>query len=228
VISTKNRFGDYETTRRLRAFGTGYTWFVRVLRLALPLLALVLIGIVIARLMSDPQKPTLTTADLPQDEKTMAGRIEMVAAKYQGMDGAGRAYTIAADTASRDTQNANAVLLQNPAADLVMPNGDKIAVRADRGRYDTVTADIRLQDNVVLTHDDGYEMHLHDIEGNVKTRTAMTGEAVFLQGPAGKLAAAGMDIRDGGDMIVFQGPIALTLYNLDKGPGKGLGKEGPG
>lgn len=225
MISTKNRFGNYEGTRRLSAFGTGYTWFVRVLRLALPLLALVLIGIVIARLMSDPQKPTLTTADLPQDEKTLPGHIEMVAAKYQGVDGEGRAYTIAADTASRDTQNTDAVLLQNPTADLVMPNGDKITVRAERGRYDTTTTDIRLQDNVVLTHDGGYEMRLQDIEGNVKNRTALTGNAVFLQGPMGKLAAAGMDIQDSGDMIVFEGPIALTLYNFDKA---GLGKEGPG
>jgi lipopolysaccharide export system protein LptC len=220
VISTKNRFGDYETTRRLRAFGTGYTWFVRVLRLALPLLALVLIGVIIARLMADPQKPALTTADLPQDEKTMAGHIEMVAAKYQGVDGEGRAYTVTADTASRDTQNTNAVLLENPTADLLMPNGDTLRLRADHGRYDTVTTDIRLQDNVVLTHGDGYEMQLRNIEGNVKARTAMTTEAVFLHGPAGKLAAAGMDIRDSGDMIVFQGPVALTLYNL--------GKKGPG
>jgi hypothetical protein len=36
----------------------------------------------------------------------------------------------------------------------------------------------------------------------------------------GKLAAAGMDIQDRGDMIVFMGPVALTLYSL--------GKEGPG
>lgn len=218
--STKNRFGDYEATRRLNAFGTGYTWFVRILRLALPLLALVLIGVVIARLMSDTQKPTLTTADLPQDEKTLPGHIEMVAAKYQGVDGQGRAYTIAADTASRDTQNTDAVLLQNPTADLVMPNGDKITVRAAHGRYDTVTTDIRLQDDVVLTHGDGYEMHLQSIDGNIKTRTAITKDKVFLQGPMGKLAAAGMDIQDRGDMIVFMGPVALTLYSL--------GKEGPG
>jgi len=220
VISTKNRFGDYEATRRLSAFGTGYTWFVRVLRFALPLLALILIGVVIARLMYDPQKPTLTTADLPQDEKTLPGHIEMVAAKYQGVDGEGRAYTITADTASRDTQNTDAVLLQNPTADLVMPNGDKITIRAAHGRYDTMTTDIRLQDDVVLTHGDGYEMHLQSIAGNIKTRTAATQEAVLLQGPMGKLAAAGMNIQDRGDMIVFQGPIALTLYNL--------GKEGPG
>ena len=220
MISTKNRFGDYETTRRLSAFGTGYTWFVRILRLALPLLALVLIGVVIARLMSDPQKPTLTTADLPQDEKTLPGHIEMVAAKYQGMDGEGRAYTIAADTAARDTQNTDAVLLHKPTADLIMPNGDKIIVRADKGRYDTVTTDIRLQDNVLLTHDTGYEMQLKSVEGNLKARAALSTEAVMLQGPMGKLAAAGMDVRDNGDMIVFQGPIALTLYNLgDKGPG---------
>lgn len=220
MISTKNRFGDYESTRRLSAFGTGYTWFVRIARLALPLLALVLIGVVIARLMSDPQKPTLTTADLPQDEKTLPGKIEMVAAKYQGVDGEGRAYTIAADTAARDTQNTNAVLLQNPTADLLMPNGDKITVRADNGRYDTMTTDIRLQDNVVITHADGYEMHLKSVEGNVKTRAALSTEAVLLQGSIGKLAAAGMDIQNSGDLIVFHGPIALTLYNLgEKGPG---------
>lgn len=217
MISTKDRFGQFDTPRRLRALGSGYTWFVRILRLALPLLALVLIGLVIARLMADPQKATLTTADLPQDEKTVPGHIEMVAAKYQGVDGEGRAYTITADTASRDMQNQDTVLLQNPAGDIIMPDGGVLSVRAQQGQYDTVTTDMQLSQNVVLTHGDGYEMHLQSLAGNIKARAAQSHEPVHIKGPAGTLHAQGMDIRDTGMMIVFQGPVSMTLYNLGKG-----------
>lgn len=217
MISTKDRFGQFDTPRRLRALGSGYTWFVRILRLALPLLALVLIGLVIARLATDPQKATLTTADLPQDEKTVPGQIEMVAAKYQGVDGEGRAYTITADTASRDMQNQNTVLLQNPAGDIIMPDGSALSVRAQHGRYDTATTDMQLSQDVVLTHGDGYEMQLQSLAGNIKAREAITRDPVHIKGPAGTLHAQGMDIQDTGMMIVFQGPVQMTLYNLGKG-----------
>lgn len=217
MISTKDRFGQFDAPRRLSALGSGYTWFVRILRLALPLLALVLIGVVIARLMADPQKATLTTADLPQDEKTIPGQIEMVAAKYQGVDGEGRAYTITADTASRDMQNQNTVLLQKPAADLVMPDGTTLSAQALQGRYDTVTTDLHLNNDVVLKHGDGYVMHLHSLEGNIKARRAVSHEPVQIKGARGTLRAQGVDIQDAGMMIVFQGPADMTLYNIGKG-----------
>src|SRR5690606_27689875 len=99
----------------------------------------------------------------------------------------------------------------------IMPDGSTLSVRAQHGRYDTATTDMQLSQNVVLTHGDGYEMHLQSLAGNIKAREAITREAVHIKGPAGTLHAQGMDIQDTGMMIVFQGPVQMTLYNLGKG-----------
>ena len=60
-------------------------------------------------------------------------------------------------------------------------------------------------------------MTLQSIEGNVKARHAISHNAVQITGPLGTLQAQGMDIQDNGMMIIFQGPIAMTLCNIGKG-----------
>jgi len=211
-----NRLRNFDASapRRRNAFGTGYTWFVRVLRLALPLGALILIGIVIVRLAKDPQAPTLTAADLPQNEKTVPGQIEMVQAKYQGMDAKGHAYTLSADTATRDSVSPDTVLLDKPRADVVMPDGAQISLNAGSGTYNTATGQVTLADKITLRHDNGYEMYLQDARIDVKSHTATTAKPVRAKSNIGELSAQSMDIQNEGNLIVFNGPATLVIYNL--------------
>lgn len=211
-----NRLRNFDASapRRRNALGTGYTWFVRVLRFALPLVALILIGVVIARLAKDPQGPTLTTADLPQNEKTIPGQIEMVQAKYQGMDAKGHAYTLSADTATRDIASPDTVLLDKPRADVVMPDGAQISLNAGSGTYNTATGQMTLSDQVTLRHDNGYEMYLQDAKVDVNAHTASTTKPVRAKSDIGELSAQSMDIQNEGNLIVFSGPATLVIYSL--------------
>jgi lipopolysaccharide export system protein LptC len=214
--------------RRLRVLGAGYTWFVRIAKVALPLAALVLIGIVIARMSQPPEQ---RIADIPPQEKTTPGQIELVQAKYEGIDEKGRPYVLTADRASRDMKAAEAVLLDNPKAGMTLKDGTTLSAAALHGSYNNKSGQLVLRDNVVLSHDSGYTMHLKSLSVDVKKRTALSQEPLTAQGPAGTLAAQNIDVADQGALITFGGPVRLTLTQLHKrkpAAPAAAGKDGPG
>ncbi|MDI1228511.1 MAG: LPS export ABC transporter periplasmic protein LptC [bacterium] len=203
---------------RLAARGGGYSWFVRISKITLPLVALGLIGLVVARLSEDPRQIQLT--ELPTKEKTTPGQVALVKARYEGMDAKGRKYTLTADKAIRNMLSDEAVSLEKPRADMALDDGGSITVHAEKGDYDNNSKKLSLSGGVTLYHDSGYEMHLQDVAIDVATRHAVTQNPVRAQGPAGELQAQNMDISDEGDLVVFGGPAFLTLQPGVKPPVK--------
>ncbi|MDY0009627.1 MAG: LPS export ABC transporter periplasmic protein LptC [Bdellovibrionales bacterium] len=219
----KQRLRGFDPARARRAgkIDAGYTSFVRIARLALPLCAIVIVGIVIMRLTGQNEQQPLSLAEMPAEEKTTPGEIDMVQAKYQGADAQGRLYTVTAEHARRDMNAPNSLSLEKPRADIALDAGKWLALHAEKGLYDNEAATLYLSDGVTLFHDEGYELKMQDIRVELKTQNASTQSAVQLQGPAALLTASGMDIQNGGDMIVFSGPVHATLHGLNRKAGGG-------
>lgn len=194
---------------RLRALGTGYSWFVKIAKIALPVAALVIIGIVFSSLSENPVEQQL--AEIPREEKTVPGQLELVEAKYEGTDEKGQAYTLTAAKAVRRNETENIITLEKPKADIVLEKGGWIAVHADTGAFDNAQSTLDLAGNVVLFHDAGYELHMQDAHVDLTARTAQTQNPVEGQGPAASIAAQNLSITEGGGNIVFGGPARLTL-----------------
>ncbi len=208
--------------QRAAAVGAGYSWFVRVTKFALPIAAVVIVGIVVARLSEDPQQ--LQIAELPQQqEKTTPGEVDIVEASYKGVDAKGRAYTISADHARRVMGSDTAVALEKPKADITLEDGTGLVVNAATGLYNNTAGTLKLSGGVDAFHDSGYEFHLQDIDVKVQAREASTTKPVSIQGPAGTLEAANMTITEQGDLITFGGPAKMSLQGKLK-----IGKDGPG
>jgi lipopolysaccharide export system protein LptC len=212
----KSRSYSDSRNRRLAAKGSGYTWFVRVMKIALPLAAIAIVGGVVSRLSKDPQIAQL--AELPKQEKTVPGQIELVKAQYEGMDAKGRKYTVTADTATRDMAADEAVFLEKPRADIALEGGSWLAVHAAKGRFDNKASKLFLSGGVTAYHDSGYEMHLQDLSVDVKARAAASLSPVSLQGPAGELRAQNIAVTGGGELVVFGGPAQVTLHRLKVKP----------
>lgn len=210
---------DY-TPRNVRRVGRGYSRFVAVLKFTLPIGALVIIGVLIMRLSGTtaviPQ-PELTS--LPETEKTTPGQIELIQPKYEGTDDQGRPYTVTADKATRAVETPDKVLFENPAADITLADKSWIAVKGKTGSLDHKTDILRLNDDVTIFHDGGYEMHLRDIELNLKDKSAQTAQPVKAQGPVGTIAAQGMTVKDTGNKVIFAGPAVVTFFKGTKGGG---------
>ena len=207
-----HRFTDY-SPRRLGVFRQGYSLFVRVMKFALPLAAIVIVGILITRLTtSNSQLPNL--AAQPEAEKTTPGLIELVQPKYEGVDEKGRPYTVTADKATRAVDAPDTVLFTNPVADITLADKTWLAAQAKTGTFDRNLAMLDLKDDVSIFHDSGYELHAQDLRIYLKLKTARTSSPVQAQGPIGTLAAKSLDVLDQGDLIIFGGPATLTFFTL--------------
>jgi lipopolysaccharide export system protein LptC len=202
---------DADRASRLRARGVGYTRLVNALKILLPVAALAIAGIVFGRLTSSPLQQV---ADIPKEEKTTPGQVEVVKAQYEGTDDAGRAYTLIAGKASRATDAPDTVLMEQVQADIFLDNGNWLAVKAQQGRYDISQQKLRLSGGVDAFHDSGYEMHLRGADIDMKTRQAQTAEPVRAQGPLGEITAAGMTVTQQGNKIVFTGPAKIVFNDL--------------
>lgn len=203
---------------RLRAFGSRYTWFVRITKIALPLVALALVGIVVTRLSQQPQQ--LQLSDLPQQEKTTPGQSELVSARYEGVDSKNHPYTVTADRAVRDMKSLQAVALEKPKGRITLDDG-WLAVEGAKGFYDNTAGKLNLTGGVVLTHSSGYTLHLEDADVDVRGRHAVTTRPIYGSGPVGDITAQNLEVTDGGDLLIFGGPATLVLRQLNskKGPG---------
>jgi lipopolysaccharide export system protein LptC len=216
VTKPRQRLRHIQPRRRYSGGGAGHTWFVRITKFMLPVAALVIIGVVFGKMSQD--QTSLKIAELPPAQKTTPGQIDLVMPKYEGLDAKNHPYTISADRAHRVMEPGHdkdqVVAMEKPKGDIALEDGSWISLQAADGIYNNSASTLHLSGGVVLFHDSGYEMHMKDVDVDVKTRHAKTDSPVQGQGPAGAIDAQNLEISQGGDLIVFGGPLRLTLWNL--------------
>jgi lipopolysaccharide export system protein LptC len=228
LTAPRQRLRHIQPRRRYSGGGAGHTWFVRITKLILPIAALVLVGVIVAK-MSQDQVGRLTPAETTGNTTAKAGEIDLVKPKYEGLDAQNRPYTVSADKAHRimdkDHPSAQIVDLENPVGDILMDDGTWLAAKSAKGLFNNSDNSLYLSGGVIFFHDSGYEMHMTDVHIDIKTRHAQTDLPVQGQGPAGGINAQNLEITDGGDLIIFGGPAHLTLWNLH-GTGETKEKRG--
>ncbi|MDE1152853.1 MAG: LPS export ABC transporter periplasmic protein LptC [Micavibrio sp.] len=197
---------------RLSALGGGYTWFVRITKIALPLAAVVIIGLIIYH-MSAPRQ-ALQLADIPVQEKTTPGQSELISARYEGTDDAGRKYVVTADKAVRDMTTLQAVRMTNPKGEIALDANGWLKVAAKDGLYDNGAGALQLTNGVKITHSSGYEMSLQNVDIDMQNQHAISRNPVTVTGPSGDIAAQGLEVTDDGNLVIFAGPAKMTLRNL--------------
>lgn len=215
MTAPRQRLRNIQPRRRYTDGGESHTWFVRITKFILPVAAVVIIGVVYGKMSQDQQN--LQVTQLPAQEKTTPGQIDLVKPKYEGLDAKNRPYTISADRAHRvmdqGRDKEQVVAMDNPKGDIAMDDGSWVSVQATQGLFNNTAQTLYLSGGVTLFHDSGYEMHMKDVNVEIKTRHTQTTSPVQGQGPAGAIDAQNLEISAGGDMIVFGGPLRLTLWN---------------
>jgi lipopolysaccharide export system protein LptC len=212
VTARRQRLRHIQPRRRYTGGGAGHTWFVRITKFILPVCVLVIVGIVTARLSQDKQ--SLQIAQAPTHDKTTPGQIDLVKPKYEGLDAKNRPYTISADRAHRVMGQEQVVALEKPKGDILMDDKSWIAVEAAAGTFNNTAQVLFLSDGVKIFHDSGYELHLKDVTVDLKTRHAQTHYPVDGQGPQAGISAQDLEVTDEGAMVIFGGPVKLTLWNI--------------
>lgn len=206
--------------RRPRIIRSGplarYSRFVGVMKVLLPGLAAVLLGLVAAwpKLTQDADRFQISYARLsPKEVETLS----MVNARYFGVDASNRPFAVTADQAAQARGTTDVVNLTLPKADFTSSSGANVFVDAQRGVYNQTTRMLELEGGVNLFHDTGYELHTDRAVVDLGRNAARSDSPVQGHGPQGRIQAEGFEIRDRGQEVVFTGKAALRLRAVTKG-----------
>jgi len=184
--------------------GRLYTRFVTVMKLALPLLALLLIAAVVAW-------PELTETATERRQVDEADPGRMISPRLAGTDAEDRPYSIVGTSALQSDADGDLVVFQDLEAEITLENGLWPALLPEHGQMDNAQGLIELTGNVNLFRDDGYTFFADQMYIDVNQGTAWTDVPVQAHGPAGEIAAQGFRIDNEAGLVVFTGESRLLL-----------------
>jgi lipopolysaccharide export system protein LptC len=167
----------------------GYSNFVGVMRYALPLGALFLLGLIVVWPLATGRQEgfRISFSDAPD----LDGALRMVNARYLGMDDRNQPYTVTAAEASQSEPNSPLVVLRDISADVFIDDGagQWVALTAREGLYERDKRFLDLAGDVSIFSDQGHEFHTERAHVDLGARTADGDAPVRGQGPLGLLQA---------------------------------------
>ncbi len=206
------RHTDLLTRQAARTAGQAraHTRFVRRMRLALPLAAFAIVAVLFAWPQMDrTMEPVRASA---VDGGPVQGRNEVLNPRFESRDEKRQPYTITATRAVQNPANPDEILLETPLADLTLTTGKWIAAESRAGVFEQKKRFLKLQGDVKLYHDDGYEITTDALEIDIESRTVRAPGPVIGHGPAGSLEAkGGLSARTDTGVVILKGPARLVL-----------------
>ncbi|MBL6946938.1 MAG: LPS export ABC transporter periplasmic protein LptC [Rhodospirillales bacterium] len=198
-------------------FGPGYSRFVGMMKILLPVGAVVLVVLVVAWPYLQPSDgrfligfSTLVT--------TEAESPNIVNPRLVGTDSDDNPFSITADLAKnfrirKDFWDSGPpVELEMPKADMTLDDGSWLVLTASTGLLSPTNKTLELTGDVNLFHDSGYELRTEKATIDLQAGAARSDLPVEGQGPFGNLKAEGMQLTEKGKTITFTGKAKLVIY----------------
>ena len=195
----------------------GYSNFVSIMRYALPLGALLLLGLIVVWPLATGREEgfRISFTDAPEID----GSLRMVNARYLGVDDQNQPYTVTAAEASQPQPNSPLVALQEISADVFIDdrNGQWLALTAREGLYQREERYLDLAGDVSIFSDHGHEFHTERAHVDLAARTADGDAPLDGQGPLGLLEAGNFFLDDNEQTMFFGGGVKMTVYPGGRG-----------
>lgn len=187
-----------------------YAKAIRLLKLFLPTVAAILIGVVAVwpQIRANENKLPLAAAEVSPEE---IENLAMINARFMGIDGRNQPFTVTAEMATEVSPDSKQVRLSAPKADITLENGTWLALTADHGVFRQSDQTVELEGHVNMFHDAGYEFETATAFVDLTQGAAFGFEPVDGQGPFGTITAEGFQVFDEGARVIFTGNATLTL-----------------
>ena len=185
---------------------------VRRLRILLPVLAVGLVGIFLINTRENPVDEAFlndfANLDATPEELTMANP------RVAGIDDRGQPYEITAESALQATGAAETVELIRPRA-VSRRDQDQTIAYADKGRFQSSTKVLDLEDDVTLEHGIAgakYVLKTSAATVSIAEETVTSDAGIEGEGEAGTLRADRMRAYNGEGRVVFEGNVSMRIF----------------
>ena len=188
----------------------GYSRFVRVMKITLPLVAFSLVVMVVlySTIGRDTQnfKITLEQRGGGSDDH------QLVAPRLTGTDGKGQPFTVTAKAATQAPGKSQKMNFENVVGDITMQDKSWMALEATRGMMDGEAKTLDLYDTINIFTDKGYECHTNSARYDFGAGVLQGQHDINCQGPLGIITAKSFEgLKDPGRMT-FLGGVTTTIY----------------
>ena len=187
-------------------------WVVGLTKRALPVVALLLLGVV--AMWPEIVKQTDTARLIYRRGMGMPESGVLTDPRYRGEDESGRPYTLTAATARQ--AGVERIDLTAPVGDVGLGASGWAHVRAKAGVYMQKAGQLDLSGEVTLYRDDGTVVTTDTATMDVHEGVVASGARTHVEGPFGTLDAQGFTLTDRGQVVQFIGPGRLVLNGAQK------------
>lgn len=181
---------------------------VRLLKLALPVAAFVLIaGFVVVSWIGTkvPEGVSVESAGIAD------GKIVMRNPVVTGENAEGMPYTLKALKAIQDITTPDRIVLEDIEADMPVSAATSAKLRASRGVYDRAAQTMKLTEPFSVTTSDGMTAQIRSADIDIAAGTVVANDPVTVQTGGASIVANSMQILDKGKTIVFENRVRMTV-----------------
>jgi lipopolysaccharide export system protein LptC len=184
---------------------------IDVLRILLPVLALILVGLVMAWPQIMPGPAGITVPTFVPGDGDQPDRLRMDSPRYVGQTSRNRPYEVTARSASLDPLAASIVHLDRPAADIALGEDGDVRLMALNGTYDRDTEKLVLDGGIEVVTSSGYRFVTPSARVNLAQGRVQGWQPIEGAGPTGRLWANRFEISEAGDVLRFNGRVKVTV-----------------
>jgi lipopolysaccharide export system protein LptC len=206
-----------------RAAEARYTQIVQALKIALPLLALLIVVTVViySGFSSNDTGIVVTPAHLDN----VGDDLRMVNPRLSGVDGAQRPYTVTAEYAEQQKGRPDLIRLVNIEADVTLESNQWLSLTAKTGLLDGDKRTLTLDGGISAFSDSGYELHTEKAIVNFEEGKIIGPSPVKAQGPLGTINANGFEVLQDLKQVKFLEKVQTVYTPEARAPGAADGFE---
>lgn len=187
-----------------------HTTFVRIARIALPVIALSMLSTVFLLARAINPDDAIPFAEV--DVSMRARDQQLTAPRFAGMSGDGTGYALSAAFARPDPGDPRRMSASEVDLSLTDRSGAVANVRARTGTVDTGAREIVLEGDVRIDTSTGYRLRTSRVEGSLAQLNIAAIDGVAGDGPLGTLRAGALHLSEdenGDGRLVFAGGVEL-------------------
>ncbi|MBX3506546.1 MAG: LPS export ABC transporter periplasmic protein LptC [Parvibaculum sp.] len=200
----------FEPRAPQRPGSSRYSSFVSIMKIALPLGAVLLFAVILFYSGVFESKDDLDIAFREIDRQP--GDLRMVSPRVAGMTSDGNPYLVTADNATQDISKPNVVTFENIHADLKLnQEEDWMSLTARSGIYNSELQTLDLEQQIDIFTTWGYEMHGRQATIDFERGELRSESEVEGHGPLGKLRADRMRAERATQVLRFDGNVRMLI-----------------